>query len=522
MNLSKQFGLLLVSLLIAIVTVIGSGLLGLRRMNGAVTTLVQHDLQQVLRLTHARRLFRSFALAEEEALAAPAPEALAGRVAHMRDMQVQLVGKLDELARDMSEDDRADMEALREVDARWIAVDREVMARLEAGAPTEARVRAMLHEPSGSWEVLIARVLARSELRMEHRLRDAHSLYHRAAAALGLIAILVALAVAIVGSRVFRGIRRAMDHVVELNAVLERRVDERTRALSDANRNLQDKIDELQDTRRALSDASRRAGMAEVASNVLHNVGNILNSVNVATQLLGDTLRSSKGKGLTKLAHLLEEHAGNLAPFFAEQRGQQLPRYLGALAEALEQERQIMIEEADAVSSNLDQIRMVIAAQQSTAQAVPVQEKVNLGQLIDEALSSASAGAEGSVEVLRQFELREPIQVDRFRLLRMLESLLSNAYHAVSRQPAKRIEIRTRAASDGRFIVEVADSGYGLSSEKLTRIFSHGYSTKLGGQGFGLHVSACTALEMGGRLTAHSDGTGRGACFRIELPMKAA
>ena len=57
----------------------------------------------------------------------------------------------------------------------------------------------------------------------------------------------------------------------------------------------------------------------------------------------------------------------------------------------------------------------------------------------------------------------------------------------------------------------VQDNGWGIPRENLARIFAHGFTTKPDGHGFGLHTSALAATEMGGSLSAHSDGMGMGA-----------
>ncbi len=76
------------------------------------------------------------------------------------------------------------------------------------------------------------------------------------------------------------------------------------------------------------------------------------------------------------------------------------------------------------------------------------------------------------------------------------------------------------ACGEDRVCFEVIDNGVGISAENLTRIFNHGFTTKKDGHGFGLHSGALAAKEMGGALTAHSDGEGKGARFALELPMR--
>ena len=74
------------------------------------------------------------------------------------------------------------------------------------------------------------------------------------------------------------------------------------------------------------------------------------------------------------------------------------------------------------------------------------------------------------------------------------------------------------STEDGGVRVEVEDNGVGIPEENLVRIFSLGFTTTKGGQGFGLHMAATTATEMGGHLEVESDGPGQGAKFTLSLP----
>jgi signal transduction histidine kinase len=65
----------------------------------------------------------------------------------------------------------------------------------------------------------------------------------------------------------------------------------------------------------------------------------------------------------------------------------------------------------------------------------------------------------------------------------------------------------------------VRDNGIGIPPENLIKIFNHGFTTKRDGHGFGLHSGANAAKEMGGSLTAESNGPGLGATFTLELPV---
>ena len=74
---------------------------------------------------------------------------------------------------------------------------------------------------------------------------------------------------------------------------------------------------ELADTYKSLLDASRVAGMAEVATGVLHNIGNVLNSVNVSVNILGENLQNSRVGNVAKISALCHEHLNDLGAFLA-------------------------------------------------------------------------------------------------------------------------------------------------------------------------------------------------------------
>jgi PAS domain S-box-containing protein len=278
----------------------------------------------------------------------------------------------------------------------------------------------------------------------------------------------------------------------------------------------------LEQTHHQLVQASRQAGMAEVATGVLHNVGNVLNSVNVSANLVADRLRQAPGPALAKLVELLRQHHGDLARFLTEDpRGQSIPDFLEQLAACLADDQQVLLGEIQSLNKNVQHINEIVAMQQNYARIVGLIEQVNLTELIEDALRlNTGAYMRHQVEVAREFSDLPPIQVERHRVLQILVNLLSNAKYACDAvgRADKRITVRTRPGTGGRVFIDVADNGIGIASENLTRIFSHGYTTRKNGHGFGLHTSALAAKEMGGSLTAASDGPGHGATFTIALP----
>jgi signal transduction histidine kinase len=124
------------------------------------------------------------------------------------------------------------------------------------------------------------------------------------------------------------------------------------------------------------------------------------------------------------------------------------------------------------------------------------------------------------VKVVRQLADLPPLLTDKHKTLMILVNLVSNAKYAMDGvPPAERIlTVKLERNATGQVRIEVHDNGMGIAPEMLTRIFQYGFTTREEGHGFGLHSSALAAQEMGGALTVHSDGPGRGATFTLELP----
>jgi PAS domain S-box-containing protein len=279
----------------------------------------------------------------------------------------------------------------------------------------------------------------------------------------------------------------------------------------------------LDKAHRELLEASRLTGRAEVATGVLHNVGNVLNSVNVSATLIADQVRKSKSGSLGKLAALLHEHAADLGAFLtADPKGKQLPGYVGQLSDHLAGEQQTLLQEVEGLRKNVEHIKEIVAMQQNYAKVSGVAEIVKVSELVEDALRmNDGAMMRHEVQVVRDFQPTPPITVDRHKAFQILINLLRNAKYACddSGRLDKQITIAV-ANGDGRVQVVVSDNGIGIPAENLTRIFAHGFTTRKGGHGFGLHSGALAAKEMGGSLIAHSDGPGKGAMFTLELPLQ--
>jgi PAS domain S-box-containing protein len=277
---------------------------------------------------------------------------------------------------------------------------------------------------------------------------------------------------------------------------------------------------ELERAHKALMSASHRAGMAEVATNVLHNVGNVLNTVNVSANVLEERLRELRVTGLGKIAAMLQEQGSGLSDFMATERGKGLPGFLLRLSTDLQSDKETALRELALLVENLEHIKNIIRMQQSYAADSGMAETIAVGDLINDGVRLNAAGFSRHGVTL-DLDLGEvpPITVDKHRVLQILVNLLSNAKYACDAcgDGDRRVTISTRPSELG-VCVTIADNGVGIPAENMARIFEHGFTTRPEGHGFGLHSAAIAARELKGTLRASSDGPGRGATFTLELP----
>jgi len=290
------------------------------------------------------------------------------------------------------------------------------------------------------------------------------------------------------------------------------RIFERQRATSDIER-----------ASRELLELSRSAGMAEVATGVLHNVGNVLNSVSVSSVIIGDRLKKSKVANLRQAVAMLQEKEGSLAEFLTQDpKGRMLPAYLIKAAEQLEKDQAEMLAEAESLHENIEHIKSIVSMQQNYARVAGLPELLNPVALVDDALRmKGPTMARHQIEIVRDFvKDTPPIRADRHQVMQILINLLRNAKQAMEDiGSGKRISVRVAPHDDHHIAVTITDNGTGIAPENLTRIFNYGFTTKPAGHGFGLHSGANAAKEMGGRIEARSDGVGRGATFTLYLPV---
>jgi signal transduction histidine kinase len=295
----------------------------------------------------------------------------------------------------------------------------------------------------------------------------------------------------------------------ELNRIA-RNLEERNWDLERSRSELQATNDQLIEAQKELLDTAKRLGQAEVASLTLHNIGNIMTSLNVQSTLLRERLDEDAPGQLT-LAYL--KKLAREAP-----RGDELPSYLARLEAA---ESAQLMEIRNLLHGLNDNVRMAMAAissQLSFVQQNEATEAYRLSELLQHTLV-LYFGTFRRHHVKQEMKLQHDVEflTERFRFESILTVLIRNAIDATEGQVDRRISFATEV--DGRSVMLlIRDNGHGFGPDVAAQIFRFGFTTKSDGHGFGLHYAANSCEHLGLELSLDSPGLGLGAIARLRIP----
>lgn len=280
----------------------------------------------------------------------------------------------------------------------------------------------------------------------------------------------------------------------------------------------------LRELNAQLVEMARRAGMSEVAISVLHNIGNILNSAGVSLAVMRGKMMTDRALKLKEVAHLLEEGIAKKIYVFPDEKGHLISKYLNELSKILMTNQQEIKDELDNLDGYFKHITSIVLMQHELSGRAGIHEKITVQDLLEQAVQMCyDVGTENVVKINKHYEFNTEILINRTKALQIVVNLLSNAKQAAvmcGMQPDKKIDIHTQQSTKkGFFDIVVSDNGVGIEKEAMKKIFMMGYTTKKDGHGFGLHMSAIAAHELGGKLAASSPGLNQGAVFTLTLPI---
>jgi two-component system NtrC family sensor kinase len=220
---------------------------------------------------------------------------------------------------------------------------------------------------------------------------------------------------------------------------------------------------------------------------------------------------------------MIDQHSADLGTFITnDPKGKQLPGFLSLLATHLADERSDVVNELEQLTSKVSHVKAIVSTQQSYAGVSGVIESVDLSTTLDDAMKLNLASFERhKIRVVKEYANLPKVQMDKQKVLQILVNIIKNAKEAFAEADNKNdrmLIIATKLTDEGTLQIRITDNGVGIRPEDLTKIFSHGFTTKETGHGFGLHSCANAAKEMGGSLEALSKGMGKGASFILTIP----
>ena len=278
--------------------------------------------------------------------------------------------------------------------------------------------------------------------------------------------------------------------------------------------------------RSQLGEAAYKIEAADVASTVLHNVGNVLTSVTVAANIVESVIDQSSVTLVNRMAELINTHQQDLGTYLTEDpKGKRIPPSLEKLGTHLVEEQQTVLKEMKGLVRNIRHMKQIIASHQAMAKSAGQAEQIALVDVLSHAMElSFQPGDAKWITVHRDYQEVPTVLVDQHQLLQILVNLLRNAKQAMRQQAQDSHELRLSVNYQGHdkasVVITIQDSGIGIAPEHLSEMFTRGFTTKKDGNGIGLHSAIVAIRSMGGSMYVHSDGVGRGAMFTLTFPVQ--
>jgi PAS domain S-box-containing protein len=273
-------------------------------------------------------------------------------------------------------------------------------------------------------------------------------------------------------------------------------------------------------------DMAHAAGMAEMASDTLHNVGNVLNSIKISAESISETFRTGTYdfKNLIQATNLLNQKFNCTDDFIAnDPNNKKLLEYLVLFSDGLQQEKLQTLENIDRLLKGVRVVENIVAAQQTYASLESMMDSHNLKDIVEDSITLKNDLLERySIKIEKDFKSVNKVHVQKSKLVHILLNLIHNAADAmVSEPPEQRKLSFVIEQSEGAVFLEVKDSGQGIPTDKHQKIFTHGYTTKDDGHGFGLHSSAKYMAEMNGKIWVENNVDQSGVTFILQFLLKS-
>lgn len=302
----------------------------------------------------------------------------------------------------------------------------------------------------------------------------------------------------------------------ESERALELRVQARTQELEQANEALRKEraeqqrlIDKLADTRSQLVQSQMMAAVGQLAAGVAHEINNplgfIVSNMSVMQGYVGSLLN-----GLTEQSQLLARYQAE-HPELMERLGEIEAKIdLNFIREDLPPLFKDSLDGLSRIWHIVKELREFSCVDQSDWQLA------DLNRCLQNTLAFMSNEFGERIKVVTQFGDLPPLMCHLPQMSLVFRNLLMNAIQAI--EGAGEIRISSRLV-DEVVEIEIADTGHGISSENIGRVFEPFFSTRDVGEGMGMGLAVAYHMikRHGGEITVTSE-PGKGACFVLRLP----
>jgi DNA-binding LacI/PurR family transcriptional regulator/signal transduction histidine kinase len=279
-------------------------------------------------------------------------------------------------------------------------------------------------------------------------------------------------------------------------------------------------LEKLEFNYKKLAEQAHREGMADVSTGILHNMGNILNSINNSICFMKDLLSSSSFADLAMANTMLEKHIHELESFIRNNpKSDKLWQFYLKLGDSFCELKRQLLYHINRLEGKVSSINEIITAQQNYAGTAETMEELNVVSILEDALKMhAELINNYHVTVIRDYQTIPKVQVQRNKLFHIIIHLIGNALDAMLETPIQNriLKIMVDAGTEGK-IIRISDSGFGIPPQMLKKIFEYHNSTKKDGKGLNLYSCADYMTEMGGKVWAESEGIGKGATFVLQF-----
>ncbi len=265
---------------------------------------------------------------------------------------------------------------------------------------------------------------------------------------------------------------------------------------------------------------AHESGKAEIVSDILHNIGNVLNSVTVAVLEINRSLEESKISSLVKLVNLVNEHQHDLPSYIeSDEKGKVIPVLLNKISNKLIEEQIFIANEVIQLEKRLEVIIHILELQRGVSKNSLFIKSESVNEMLDVAIDILHSKLENrNILVLKNVDFALKINCIRSKIIHVFVNFLKNSIESFDECNTSDFIIEVEGyETENKIVVRFKDNGIGINSDDLNKIFNHGFTTKQSGYGFGLHSCANAIQEINGKIFATSEGQNKGCIITIEL-----